>query len=66
MHQLVDSTPTVHNVIRNWLHENIDNRFFIGESFRAKEGFMIESFGVAFEEPADATYFTLLLPSFLK
>ena len=63
---IVDSYPEARILIRNWLHETIKNRFFIGESFNAADGFLIESFSVAFEDPADATYFTLLLPSFLE
>ena len=66
MHQIVDSHPEARILIRNWLHETIKNRFFIGASFSAADGFLIESFSVAFEDPADATYFTLLLPSFLE
>jgi len=66
MHQLVEGSSTARVAIRNWLHESIKNRFFIGETFNNVDGFLIESFSVAFEDPADATYFTLLLPSFLE
>ena len=65
MHQEIEGSSTTRIVIRNWLHENIDNRFFIGDSFNSRAGLLVESFSVAFEEPADATYFTLLLPSFI-
>ncbi len=58
------NTPRIR--IRNWLHENIENRFFIGVGSVADSGFLVESFTVAFEDPADATYFSLLLPSFLE
>jgi hypothetical protein len=78
---LPDLQHTPENKIRNWLHENIEHRFFIGdcidtasESTMAKrsagltgvhQSVIIESFVVAFEVAADATYFSLLLPSFL-
>ena len=62
--------------IRNWCHENIENRFYIGPSIAAAASrervgridttaVIVETFVAAFEDPADATYFTLLLPSFL-
>lgn len=62
--------------IRNWCHENIENRFYIGPSIDAvdsrqrvgridRTAAIVETFVAAFEDPADATYFTLLLPSFL-
>jgi len=61
------------NKIRNWCHENIEHRFFIGKYVDRNEQLtqtipqrlIVESFVAAFEDPADATYFTLLLPSFL-
>ena len=68
---------TPENKIRNWLHENIAHRFFIGDCVDHTDvpqgvqpminqhGLIIESFVVAFEVAADATYFSLLLPSFL-
>lgn len=58
--------PYPHVLIRNWLHETVSNRFFIGQHINSEEGFQIQSFIVAFENPADATYFSLLLPSFLN
>jgi len=58
--------PDHHGRIRNWLHENVENRFFIGKSSQHLDGFRLESFGVAFEDPADATHFALLVPKFLK
>lgn len=56
--------------IRNWLHENCEHRFFIGShknhSNQTTQRFVVDSVIVSFENPADATYFTLLLPSFSK
>ena len=63
---LADNKPYPHTLIRNWLHETVSNRFFIGKHVNSEEGFQVQSFIVAFENPADATYFSLLLPSFLK
>ena len=54
---------SVEDRCRNWLHENVENRFFIGMHVDLTNNVMVESFLVAFEEPKDATYFTLLLPS---
>jgi len=61
-----DDKPYPHVLIRNWMHETVSNRFFIGQHINSEEGFQVQSFIVAFEDPADATYFSLLLPSFLK
>ena len=52
--------------IRNWCHENISNRFFIGEDLTVAAGFMVETFIVGFEVESDATYFTLLKQSFVE
>ena len=56
----------VEKAIRNWLHENVENRFYIGTHTEPDSGFLLEYFVVAFENEADATYFTLLLPKFLE
>lgn len=61
-----ENKPYPHVQIRNWLHETVSNRFFIGKHINSEGDFQIQSFIVAFEDPADATYFSLLLPSFLK
>ncbi len=45
--------------IRNWLHEHIANRFFAGTHVDVSGMFLEETFIVAFEDPADATYFGL-------
>jgi len=63
---LSDSKPYPHTLIRNWLHETVSNRFYIGQHVDWKGDVLIQSFIVAFENPADATYFSLLLPSFLN
>lgn len=63
---LSDSKPYPHNRIRNWCHETVSNRFFIGQHVNSDSGFQVQSFIVAFEDPADATYFSLLLPTFLN
>lgn len=46
--------------IRWWLYENIEGRFFLGMSTTQKGNILKEGFIVAFENPADATYFNLI------
>ena len=56
----------IQTLIRTWLHENCEHRFYLGNHVDPVSGFLVESFIVSFERPADATYFTLLLPKFTK
>jgi len=63
---LDNGSDTPQKRIRDWCHETIAGRFFVGKQTRQAAGFMIESFIVAFELEADATYFTLLKQSFIE
>jgi hypothetical protein len=52
--------------IRTWCYENVDNRFFVGNhvEFNNTSNIMVEYQIAAFEDPRDATYFSLMLPTF--
>lgn len=52
--------------IRDWLHRNIENRFFIGKHVDLENNFFIDATIAAFEDPQDATYFSLVLPSLIN
>ena len=52
--------------IRDWMHETVENRFFLGKCATTEGSFVVETNVAAFEVASDATYFTLLLPSFSK
>ena len=54
--------------MRNWLHENCEHRFYIGQhsDHDSKTGLSFEELLISFEDPADATYFTLLMSNFTK
>lgn len=56
---------SVQQRVRNHLHENIENRFYIGYDSKQKGGMMVETLTAAFEDPSDATYFSLVLQSLL-
>lgn len=51
--------------VRNWLHENVDGRFFIGRHCNLERHVFVEALIAAFENPQDATYFSLVLPSLI-
>lgn len=58
------SLYTVEQHIANWLHENCAGRFYLGDSY-VRDADVLTNLGlhkvVAFENPEEATYFTLML-----
>jgi len=52
--------------IRNWLHENCEHRFFIGNDAMITNKLIVEDVIIGFEHASDATYFSLILTSLLK
>jgi len=52
--------------IRNWLHENCEHRFFIGNDAIITNKLIVEDVIIGFENASDATYFSLILPALLK
>lgn len=46
--------------VRVWLYRNIENRFYIGSHGSVKGSVFVSQQVVAFENPADATFFGLI------
>ena len=53
-------------IVRNWQYEHIKNRFYIGQAITFNNGLLVVSDVAAFENPADATYFTLVRPNLIS
>ena len=64
---LLDDGNTVQR-IRNWCYENIEHRFFVGSYTDLNPAYhvVIDYEVAAFEDSADATYFSLMLPTIIK
>ena len=60
---LNDSRNIEEQIIRDWLHQNIENRFFLGRDNDIDNNFFVEALIAAFEDPRDATFFSLTMPS---
>jgi len=61
---LVDDSRNIEEqVIRDWLHQNIEHRFFLGRDADVNKSFFVEALIAAFENPRDATLFSLTLDS---
>ena len=54
------------SIIRDWLHQNVVNRFYIGQTSELENTIIVESTIAAFEDPHDATLFVLSLPSIIE
>jgi hypothetical protein len=64
---ILEDQPRVEQRIRNWLHENCEHRFYIGTHAEPyTEGVMVERSIVGFEEPSDATYFSLVMENLTR
>jgi hypothetical protein len=58
---------TIEKVITDWIYENLSGRFFFGDWYNEDENGkngMVRC--VAFEEPGEASYFTLILDTINK
>ena len=53
------------SIVRNWCHENIENRFFVGRDPVEENSMFVFKIIAAFEDPIDATFFSLVLPRLL-
>lgn len=51
--------------IRNWIYENLKNRFYIGEALLLENNQFVVKIKIGFEEPKEASFF-LLACSLLK
>lgn len=47
--------------IADWVWENLDGRFWIGDTYRKENSNTVMQKCVAFEQPAEASYFALFL-----
>lgn len=52
--------------ILNWIYENLEGRFFLGEHHIAEDNYMVSRKCAAFERHNEASYFTLMLDTFNK
>ena len=57
--------------ILNWIYENLEGRFFLGEHHVQEDGYLFSQKGylfsrkcAAFERHSEASYFTLMLDTF--
>jgi hypothetical protein len=58
-----DSNSWDSNIL-NWIYENLEGRFFLGEHHIAEDSYMISRKCAAFERHSEASYFTLMLDTF--
>lgn len=74
--EVVDPPPYFHYIyadvrgsniehIRQWIHENLNHRFYIGESLQLENNEWSVKIKLGFEEPKEASFF-LLACSLLK
>jgi len=52
--------------ILNWIYENLEGRFFLGEHHVEEDGYLFLQKCAAFERHNEASYFTLMLDTFNK
>jgi hypothetical protein len=45
--------------IRDWIYENLKNRFYIGETLVLENNQFVTKIKIGFEEPRDASFFLL-------
>ena len=50
-------------LLSDWIYENLQGRFFIGHQDIIENGYVVKNHTlVAFENPSEASYFSLFLP----
>lgn len=52
--------------ILNWIYENLEGRFYLGEHITTDSGSLVSRKCAAFERHHEASYFTLMLDTFNK
>ena len=58
---------TQEKTLTDWVYENLSGRFYYGEYYKEGEGGKTASTRcIAFEEPGEASYFTLILDTINK
>ena len=63
---IVPHEPTLNKTIRDWLHENCENRFFIGHDYGLEGSMVVDRRIVGFENDSDATFFSLKFNNLLS
>lgn len=48
--------------IKQWIYENLKNRFYIGESLELVDNELVVKIKIGFEEPKEASFFLLACP----
>lgn len=60
-HRVVFDMSTNEKRIRDWIYENLEGRFWLGDVFEDAQGSTVMHKCAAFEEHGESTYFSLLL-----
>jgi hypothetical protein len=58
----VDLRYNIINSIKQWIYENLRNRFYLGECLQLVDNQFSVRIKIGFEEPKDASFFLLACP----
>lgn len=58
----VDLKYNIVSSVKQWIYENLKNRFYIGESLQLTDNQLTVRIRIGFEEPKDASFFLLACP----
>jgi len=64
--KVVFDLKTKEKTISDWVYENLDGRFWMGQFFHHTDTGMEMSYCAAFENHSEASYFSLMLDQFNK
>lgn len=59
---IIDSKIFLIKHIRQWIYENLKNRYYIGESLELVENNFSVKIKIGFEEPKEASFFLIACP----
>jgi hypothetical protein len=58
----IDLKYHIFSPIREWIHQNLKNRFYIGESLQLEDNQFKIKIKIGFEEPKEVSFFLLACP----
>ena len=58
----IDLKYNIVNPVKQWIYENLRNRFYLGECLQLADNQFVVKIKVGFEEPKDASFFLLACP----
>lgn len=58
----IDLKYNIITPVRQWIYENLSNRFYLGECLQLTNNQFTVRFKIGFEEPKDASFFLLACP----